>query len=411
MNMPRNLPMTKPEDAGLSPGRLSRIRPALQSYMDRRLAPGFTFLVARRGKVALLDAMGRRDVETGAPAAADTIYRIASMTKPITSVALMTLFDEGRFSLSDPIMKWLPEFSSPLVAARGAASKKAGALTPAGAPAPADTPITFKHILTHTAGLPATLDQRNADAREHSPDQPETLSDFVKRYAKLPLNFHPGEAWEYSRATCVAGRLVEVISGSTLDAFFKERIFEPLGMRDTHFFLPLEKLGRFAAAYGPGRGGELRLVDPPSDDSRFVKEPHAFFMGSGGLVSTVTDYFRFNQMMLNRGELDGERILNKETVDLMTRSHTGDLPIPLAGPTMGFGLGYAVELGGEGGAGAGIDRHPWSAGSYAWGGAYCTHQWVDPRKKIIGIIMTQVRPYFHLNVFRDFTDLVHEAVM
>ncbi len=394
--------MAAPEEVGASSERLALVRPAMQRYVDDGLTPGFTFLAARRGKVVLLDAIGRRDVEAGAPATVDTIYRVASMTKTITSVALMILFDEGRFSLSDPIMEWLPEFASPMTYAAG--SKKSGETTPARGP------ITFTHILTHTAGLPAAVDPWGAGGRRRSRDQPETLADFVRRYAKLPLGFHPGEKWEYSRATCVAGRLVEVISGMTLDDFFRKRIFKPLDMRDTHFFLPLEKLGRFAAAYRPGRGGKIRLVEPPSKESRFVREPHAFFMGSGGLVSTAGDFFRFNQMMLNRGELEGNRILKGKTVDLMTRSHTGDLLIPLAGPSMGFGLGYAVELGEARGAGDPGERYPWSVGSYAWGGAYCTHQWVDPCKKIVGIIMTQVRPYFHLDVFREFMALIYGAI-
>jgi CubicO group peptidase (beta-lactamase class C family) len=409
-----DLPITEPEEVGMSSERLARIRPVMERYVDQSLVPGVASLIARNGKVVYQDAVGFRDVEAQAPLRTDTIFRIASMTKPITSVALMMLFEEGRFVLSDPIMNWIPEFSNPRVVQ----------LTPPGDPAstpwqtvPAARPITIRHLLTHTAGLAnayrGVTTNEYAEAQEaQSPD--ETVGEFVKRYAKLPLNYHPGEAWEYSRATCVVGHLVEIISGMTLAQFFSERIFKPLGMPDTSFFLPMEKLDRFAAAYTPEKDGKIRLADPPTPESWFVKEPHLYFMGSGGLVSTLADYFRFDQMMLNGGELDGVRMLSRKTVELMTQNHTGDLPIWLPGPWVGFGLGYAVAINAEHkNTLTSVHRGPvpWSLGSYTWGGAFCTYHWIDPVENLIGVMMTQVRPYTHLKLRQDFVGLVNQAIV
>jgi CubicO group peptidase (beta-lactamase class C family) len=242
----------------------------------------------------------------------------------------------------------------------------------------------------------------------------ETIGDFVKRYATVPLNNHPGEVWNYSRSTCVVGHLVEILSGMALDAFFRERIFEPLGMPDTHFFLPADKLNRFAAQYAPDENGRIKLEDAPTAESRFVKEPHVYFMGSGGLVSTVSDYVRFDQMMLNGGELDGVRLLGRKTVELMTRNHIGDRPIWLTGQGMGFGLGYGVVKDTDH-VDVLMGNHPgpssWSVGSFTWGGAFCTYHWMDPVEKLIGVVMTQVRPYTHLNLRHEFVGLANQAII
>jgi CubicO group peptidase (beta-lactamase class C family) len=316
----QGLPAARPEEVGMSAERLGRIRTGMQRYVDRGLVPGVVTLVARRGRVVHFDAIGHRDVEAKAPMTTDTIFRIASMTKPIASVALMMLYEEGHFLLSDPISKYLPEF----------ANMKVAQLTPpeerSGAPyklVPAARPITFKQVLTHTAGFPNNY--RGPDRAEFGktyqrkgPD--ETVTDVVKRLATMPLNFNPGEAWEYGPATDVVGRLVEVISGMTLDEFLRKKIFEPLKMSDTHFYLPAAKLKRFVASYEPDEknGNKIKLVEAPNSESRWVKEPHNYFSGAGGLVSTASDYVRFHQMMLNGGELDGVRILGRKTVELMT---------------------------------------------------------------------------------------------
>ena len=399
------VPAAEPEAVGMSSARLERLDQVMQGYIDRDEVAGVVTLVARRGKVVHFSALGKRDVEAGAPMAHDTIFRIASMTKPIASVALMMLYEEGRFQLRDPIAKWLPEFADMQVAVPAPPQER---LTGRYKTVPAARPITVQQVLTHTAGLANTYRgiTQPEFQRVVAPREPgDTVGDMLKRLATLPLNFHPGDHWEYGRATDVVGRLVEVMSGQTLDAFLKERIFEPLDMRDTHFYLPKSKLGRFAALYRPDADGKIELAEAPTAESRFVAEPHTYFSGAGGLVSTARDYFRFHQMMLNGGELDGARILGRKTVELMTANHTGDKGIWLAGPGYGFGLGYAVvtDLGPSG--------TPRSEGSYYWGGAFGTIFWVDPSEELIGILMEQIRPYTHLNVRPDLATMTYQAIV
>ncbi len=403
----QGLPTAKPEDVGVSLERLGRIRTAMQRYIDRGLVPGTVTLVARRGRVIHFDAAGYRDVESKAPMTTDTIFRIASMTKPIASVALMTLYEEGHFLLNDPISKFLPEFAEMKVAQIAPAGERIG--TPYKL-VPAARPITFKQVLTHTAGFPNSyrgITQSEFSKNYARKEQTETVADVVKRLARMPLNFHPGEAWEYGPATDVVGRLVEVISGMTLDEFLRKRVFEPLKMKDTHFYLPKSKLDRFAANYQPDdkNNKKIKLAEAPNAESRYVKEPHVYFSGAGGLVSTAADYFRFHQMMLNGGELDGVRILGRKTVELMTANHVGDLPIWLTGPGYGFGLGYSVVKD------IGMAGQPGSVGNYGWGGAFCTYFWVDPVEDLIGIVMTQVRPYDHLNIRQEFQVLANQAIV
>jgi CubicO group peptidase (beta-lactamase class C family) len=401
------LPAARPEEVGMSSERLARIRTAMQRYVDRGLVPGVVTLVARRGRVVYVDAIGYRDVEARAPMTADTIFRIASMTKPIASVGLMMLYEEGHFLLSDPISRFLPEFANMKVAQAAASSASSDAPYKL---VPATRQITFKHVLTHTAGFPNTY--RGITREEFAKNYPrkdtkETIGDAVKRLATMPLNFNPGEAWEYGPATDVVGRLIEVISGMSLDDYLRTKIFDPLKMTDTHFYLPASKLGRFAANYQPDatNGNKIKLVEAPNAESRYVKEPHNYFSGAGGLASTVSDYIRFHQMMLNGGELDGVRLLGRKTVELMTTNHIGDLPVWLTGPGFGFGLGYSVvkDIGVTGQAG--------SAGAYGWGGAFCTYFQVDPREELIGIVMTQVRPYDHLNIRQEFMALANQAIV
>jgi len=401
------LPVARPDQVGMSAERLARIRTAMQRYVDRGLVPGVVTLVARRGRVVHFESIGYRDVESRAPMTTDTIFRIASMTKPIASVALMMLYEEGHFLLSDRISKFLPEFTNMKVAQ--AAAPTAGSEAPFKL-IPATKPITFKHVLTHTAGFPNNY--RGITSAEFAKTYPrkntnETIADVVKRLSTMPLNFNPGEAWEYGPATDVVGRLVEVISGMSLNEYLRKRIFEPLKMTDTHFYVPADKLSRFAANYQPdsANGNKIKLVEAPTADSRYVKEPHNYFSGAGGLASTAADYVRFHQMMLNGGELDGVRILGRKTVELMTTNHIGDLPVWLTGPGFGFGLGYSVvkDIGVTGQAG--------SAGTYGWGGAFCTYFQVDPKEEMIGIVMTQVRPYDHLNIRQEFMALANQSIV
>jgi CubicO group peptidase (beta-lactamase class C family) len=399
------VPTAEPETVGMSSERLERLDEVMQAYIDRNETAGVVTLVARRGKVVHFSALGERDAESGAPMTHDSIFRIASMTKPIVSTALMMLFEEGRFQLRDPISKWLPEFADMQVAMPAPPQER---LTGRFKTIPAARPITVQQILTHTAGLPNSyrgITQPEFQAMSAQTQPGDTVGDMLKRLAKLPLNFQPGEHWEYGRATDVAGRLVEVMSGQTLDQFLNERIFEPLDMTDTHFYLPQSKLGRFTALYRPDTSGKIALAEAPTAESRYVAEPHVYFSGAGGLVSTARDYFRFHQMMLNGGELEGVRIVSRKTVEMMTANHTGDKGIWLAGPGYGFGLGYAVVTD------LGPAATPRSEGSYYWSGAFGTIFWVDPAEEVIGILMQQLRPYTHLNVRPDMASMTYQAVI
>src|SRR5215813_1024172 len=296
--VPSGLPVAKPEEVGMSTDRVARIRTSMQRYVDRGEVPGVVTLVARRGRVVHFDAVGYRDAESKAPMTTDAIFRIASMTKPITSVALMMLYEQGHFLLSDPISKFLPEFADMKVAVPAPAGEAVAAPYKL---MPAARPITIRHVLTHTAGLPNSyrgMTQQQYTKTIERQDPNETMADVAKRIAKLPLNFHPGDAWEYGPGTDIVGRLVEVISGESLDEYFRKHIFEPMGMTDTYFYLPASKVGRFTAQYAPGDANKIKLVDAPSVQSRWIKEPHVFFAGAGGLVSTAADYLRFHQMML-----------------------------------------------------------------------------------------------------------------
>ncbi len=394
-----------PESVGFSPQRLARLDGMLQGYVARGEIPGAVALVARHGKIAYHKSFGMRDAEASAPMSNDVIFRIASMTKPVASAALMMLWEEGAFQLRDPIAEHLPEFANMRVALPPESGEYVrGPMKTVEAAGP----ITFQHILTHTAGLANAYRGLTKDLYDETRAKIRpgwTIGDYVRELATLPLNFHPGERWEYGPATDVAGRLVEVISGRTFDEFLQERIFVPLRMTDTHFYLPREKLPRFAANYRPGENGKIELVEAPDEHSRYVREPHVYFSGGGGLVSTAGDYFRFQQMMLNGGELDGVRVLGRKTVELMTANHIGDNLIWLRGPGYGFGLGYSVVTD------VGQSAMPASTGTFAWGGAFCTVFWVDPVEEIVGILMTQVRPYTHLNIRQDLQTLTYQALV
>ena len=397
--------ISDPATAGFAADRLIRIDKNLQGYVERNEVPGVVGLIARRGQIVYHKSFGHMDVEAKVPMSNDVIFRIASMTKPIASVALMMLWEEGRFLLRDPVAEYLPEFADMKVAvpvepgdnARGPYRTVS-----------AQNAITIQHLLTHTAGLAnpyrgVTRGLYNQLRQNRTPNG--TVGDYVAALAKLPLNFEPGERWEYGPATDVVGRLVEVLSGMSLDEYLREKIFEPLRMQDTHFYLPSEKLARFAALYEPGDDGRIVLQEKADEDSRWVKEPHVYFSGAGGLVSTTSDYFRFHQMMLNGGELDGVRILSPRTVRLMTVNHTGERAVWLRGDGFGFGLGYSVTTD------LGRSAMPSAEGTYGWGGAYCTVFWVDPEDEVIGILMTQVRPYTHLNIRKDFQTLTYQALV
>ena len=391
---------SNPEDQGFSEERLKRIAPVMQKYIDQDLTPGVLTAIMRNEKIVYLETQGFMDVKEEKPLREDTIFRIASMTKPIASVALMTLWEEGHFQLNDPVSKFIPAFSETKVSTTSDASGKTGDLVEP------KREITIRDMLTHTAGLANSyIGNKDAYRKAMYQPRPKSNSEQINRLAKLALNYHPGEEWQYSAATSVVGHLVEIISGKSLDIFLEERLFSPLDMSDTHFYLDNTKGGRLAAQYTPGKNKKIILQDPGSEKSRWITSPRNIFSGSGGLVSTARDYLRFQQMILNEGQLNGVRILAPSTVSLMLENHTGNLPIWLTGPGTGFGLGYGVIVD------RGKSSSPLSEGSAFWGGAYCTISWIDREKSIVGLLMTQVRPYTHINIRRDFQVLTYQSIM
>lgn len=396
--------MADPHVVGMSWERLARIQPVVQDYVDRRLIPGAVTMVARHGKIVHFDACGYREVERQDPMQIDTIFRIASMTKPVVSLALMMLYEEGKFQLHDPLAKFLPVFSDMKVMVDDG---KGGWTT-----VPATRQINIRHVLTHTAGF-ASEHLEDFDGCPNTTykeivepwNRSGTINDFVERLARAPLIFEPGKKWNYSRATCVVGRLVEVISGQTLKDFLQERIFDPLGMVDTHFFLPEEKLSRFAASYEPGEDQKIRLDDPNTKESFFLDQESEFYVGSGGLVSTAADYFRFADMLRRGGCSEMQRLVSRKTIELMVQNHTGNKYIWLSGAGYGFGLGFGIMMD------QGVAHSIVSNGSYSWGGMFCTHWWNDPVEQLFGMVLTQVRPYDHLNIRSDMQALATQAIV
>ena len=374
--------MSVPEAVGVSAERLERIRPVMQGYVDDGNLPGFLTVVARHGKIVHFETIGMRDVENKKPIEPDTIFRIYSMSKPITSVAVMMLYEEGRFQLGTPVSRFIPEFKNMKVYNEDQTEildAKKG--------------ITIKHLLMHTAGLTYGWGNKPVDTlyREAKIREPgSTLADMVGKLGKIPLVHEPGERWTYSVSTDVLGYLVEVVSGMPFEEFLQTRLFEPLGMVDTAFSVPSGKVDRFAALYRPTKENGLEQTRRPALE---VDEYTFFPSGGGGLVSTAADYMRFSQMLLNGGELDGVRILGKKTVELMRYPHHDDW----------FGLGFAVVT----------DKEPpnilESVGNFSWGGAAATTFWIDPQEELIGLLMTQLlnnRYPFH----QQFKVLTYQAL-
>jgi CubicO group peptidase (beta-lactamase class C family) len=397
------LPVATPESVGMSSERLQRLPTRVQEYIDAGQIAGAVTLVAREGRIVHLQAQGFRDREAGVPMDEDDVFVIMSMTKPIVSTALMMLHEEGRFLLNDPISKWLPEYASMAVHVRGGEGDSRYE---------AARPITVRHVLTHTSGLssgrgaPAapeyvgdTWSNPSPLAQPRAGDSP--LRGAVRRMATTPLNFQPGERWQYGSSTDVVAALVEVISGRNLDDFLRERILQPLGMNDTHYNLPSSKWARRAGVYEPLREREWQLQARPVVDPR----PTDLFGGVAGLTSTAADYFRFAQMTLNGGELDGVRLLSPKTVNLMITNHIGGLqPGVGRGPGYGFGLGYSVLLD------AGRSAESLSPGTFGWGGAWGTYYISDPAEDMVAILMMQVTSYGHLTIRQEVGALATQAI-
>lgn len=379
-----------PEEVGMSSEGLGAIAPAMQQLLDRDVTGGIMTLVARHGEIVHWDAQGWR-VRSQDPLERDDIFRIYSMTKPVTSVAAMILVEEGRLSLDDELGSVIPDFADVQVYDDGATR------------APS-RPILIRDLLSHTSGLTygffgdSPVDSMyNRAMASLSMGAGNDLEKRVGTLASLPLIDDPGARWNYSFSTDVLGRVVEVASGRSLDTFFRERIFEPLGMEDTGFQVPADKVDRFAAMYRRTRDG-LGPTSPPGDDP--YTRPPTWLSGGGGLASTASDYLRFSQMLLNEGELDGVRLLEPETVALMTRNHLPKEMIPIM-PGLadaGFGLGCAVPAG-EGG------------GAYWWSGIANTYFWIDPREEIIAMAWTQLQPFGAAPLDRVLRPIVYEAII
>ena len=397
--------------AGFDEGRLARIRQHFAVYVDDGRLPCWQVRITRHGEVVYHESYGFRDVENRLPVDDHTVFRIYSMTKPITSVAAMMLFEEGRFELTDPLEKYLPAYANMRVYTGGAAVKPVTR--------PASDPIRIVHLFNHTSGLTYGFHHihvqdeiyRNAGFEWAAP-KGWTLEQCTDAWARLPLRFDPGTHWNYSVSTDVLGRLVEVISGQSLDAFFQERIFDPLGMKDTAFRISGDQGERLAELYVPGVKGKATRN---KELGNAVRGEVTFLSGGGGLVSTTEDYHRFTQMLLRGGELGGTRLLGSRTVRYMTQNSLPggqDLSacgIPLFAETRfdgtGFGLGFSVLL----------DPLKYgtlgSAGEYGWGGAASTAFWIDPLEEITVIFMTQLLPSSAWPLRTQLRQLVYSALV
>jgi CubicO group peptidase (beta-lactamase class C family) len=398
------LPPTKPEQVGLSSQRLAAITARLRTDVEKGVIPGAVLLVARNGKVALFEAVGARDPQSKAPMTKEAIFRIYSMSKPITSVAAMILFEEGKLTLDHPVSRYLPQLGG----------LKVGVEKPdpsGGAPSlelvPARREMTVHDLLRHTSGLTygffgtGLVKKAYVDGKVWN-DYPSN-AEFVDRLAKLPLAYQPGTTWDYSHSTDVLGRLVEVISGTSLLQFEKERILDPLGMKDTSFYVTdSTKQGRIAEPFANDRNFGL---DADFNDPRVAQKWES---GGGGMVSTAADYARFLQMLLAGGSLDGKRILGPKTVAYMTSDHLGTAiattPLYLPGAGFGFGLGFAVRTA------AGVSPYAGSVGEFNWGGAGGTYFWADPREDLFVVFMMQ-SPKQRVPYRGLLKDMIYAAIM
>ena len=399
----------KPEDVGLNSTRLELIQPWIRIYLDDGKLPGATVFVARHGKAAYCKTFGLRDVEAKQPMQTDTILRFYSMTKPITAVALLMLYEEGRFQLDDPVTEFIPGFKDLRVYVSGEGDDMVTE--------PLCQPMTLHHLLTHTSGLTYGFGEEGPIPdlyQKHHTDfngQDGPLEAVIERLARIPLQFQPGKRWNYGVSFDVLGRVVEVVSGQPLDHFFQERIFKPLNMVDTGFTVPHAKVNRFAALYERTEEKKMNLLEAPGNST--LIDTVETFSGGGGLVSTLDDYFRFTEMMRRKGELDGERLLGRKTVEYMTCNHLpgdlADMGQPVFTETsyegIGFGLGVSVMLDP---ARAKVMGTP---GEYAWGGYASTAFWVDPSEDMTVIFLTQLIPSSAYPIRRQLRVLTYQALI
>jgi len=397
------LPTAKPEEIGLSSERLARATQTLKAEVARGQYPGAVALVARRGKIAYFESVGQRDTAAGAPMPKDAIFRLYSMTKPFTTVAAMMLVEEGRLVLSDPVSKFLPQLANLQVSVPRFDPDTGKAVY---ALVPAERQITIQDLLRHTSGIVYGGFTGHAQVKELYAKvgvdwRDVTPAEQIERLAKVPLAHQPGSAWEYSLSTDVLGRVVEVVSGTTLGRFLGERVFSPLKMPDTAFLVPKDKIGRLAQPFATDKatGKPIELLD--------VTVPQKNDAGGAGATGTTADYARFCQMLLGGGQLDGVRLLGRATVSHMTSDHLGDIRI--AGTLdrgYTFGLGFAIRKE------TGLNATPGSAGEYRWGGAAGTGFWIDPKEQMVVILMTQNQPGAPRRYDRElFRQLVQQAII
>lgn len=395
----------------MSSVRLARLTRALQAEVDNGHVAGAVALVLRRGRVLALDTVGWADRDTRTPMRSNTIFRIASMSKAITSVATMMLVEEGKLLLGDPVAKFLPEFENQrvVVAAGGGRDSLV----------PAQRRITVHDLLTHRSGIayvfidgtPNVGYYRRAGIADGIGGGDGTIAEMVAKIAAQPLAFQPGTKMQYGLNSDVLGRLIEVVSGVPFDRFLTERIFRPLKMHDTYFYVPDDKVARIAVPYTIDSTGRLRVMDSVQEVGHVVfrgrgsRGSRTYFSGGAGLYATASDYARFLQMLLNGGELDGVRLLSPKTVELMTASATGDLSPPPLGPGRGFGLGFGVVTD------VGLSERYGSIGRYWWGGIYGSEYWVDPHEQLVAVLMIQRYPTWGLGLDERFQTLTYQAIV
>lgn len=399
-----SLPAGKPEDVGLSSERLQRINELVQRYIDQGQITGAVTLVSRKGKVAHFEARGQMDLDAKAPMRKDAIFRIASMSKPITGVAILMLMEEGKVRLTDPVSRYIPEFKDGKVAIVKTPGTPATATRPAREPeiytVPAEHDITIRDLMTHTSGLESGGSGTRIGAQMAPRSTSSDLKTYIPKLGAVPLDFQPGTQWRYSALAGieVLGRIVEVASGLTFDQFLKQRIFDPLEMTDTAFYPSDDRKGRVVTLY-ESRDGKLAKIETPA-----WLATRTFFSGGGGLWSTAEDYARFAQMLVNGGVLNGKRLLSPRTIDLMASNHVGTLYSGTGENTKGLGFGLTVDV---------VMDHVASGrrtsnGTFAWGGAFGTYFWVDRQEGIVGVIMVQQSV---AQLRTDFQNAVMQAIV
>ena len=389
------LPRAEPEFVGFSTERLQRVGETIRKHIDEHHISGAVSLVARRGFVVHFEAHGLKDIASKQPMTRETLFRMASSTKPVTGVAVMMLIEEGKIHFQDPVSKFIPEFKGLKVAEKKEDSAEVTLVPP-------EREVTIRDLLTHTSGLVSGgIGTQKAPKELLRPTEPEeTLAHFIPRLAAVPLDFQPGSSWKYSGLAGIdtLARVVEIASGQTFDEFLRKRIFDPLGMSDTSFVVPEDRQARLATVY---RGTDKGLEATPP----MIRFPKTYFSGAGGLSSTAADYFRFAQMLVNGGNASGKHLLSPRAVELMSSNHVGDMFPGQLGRPKGMGFGLTVEVV-EDAIQAGTFR---SNGSFGWDGAFGTHFWVDPQEQLVAVLMIQTN--VGRMIHRDFETAVMQAIV